>query len=328
MLLLLQPLYGKLLSEQFDAVESLQVEYVEEEGFRVVCKKEGGLQAGKDVWLIDHMWTTTADKARQQLHDIDGLVDRLWGLADMDRRLEEERVEKRKQKQQAKAAAPAEAAPAPASGAAASASAAAAAAPSLELDEDSLSAIMSEASVSRERAVEAYTVNKGDLIQSITWCGGESERESQMKGAMMQMAEAQAAAEGHGDAAAAEDDDDDEPFDSSSLSLAEKANLLWPMLFRAGLVGSYFTTVLNDVSSASLSAEGAVQATLFVNDEIGSAVGQASHVANANALMAPLVCVTLGGVAFSLLWLTQDVKEGDDILIPKRPTIRVPGVPA
>jgi hypothetical protein len=208
----------------------------------------------------------------------------------------------------------------------------------LDLDEDSLCAIMSEAHVSRSRAEEAYVANKGDLIASITWCAGDSEREKAMKEHMTQIAEQQAAAQGHGAGAAeaAEDDENDAaaddwvPFDSSSLSLEAKASLLWPSLFRLGLVGSYFTTILNDVSSATLNASpSSVQTALFVNDEIGSAVQQVPEGSGkVNAIMAPLVCVTLGGVAFSLLWLTKDVEEGEEIFIATRPPIRLPGVPA
>jgi hypothetical protein len=65
---LINVLYAKLLAEQFDAAEAFEVQYVEgeededeevdedeERGFRLVCKKEEGLKAGKDVWLIDHV---------------------------------------------------------------------------------------------------------------------------------------------------------------------------------------------------------------------------------------------------------------------------------
>jgi len=319
------------------------------------------------------MWTTTPETALTQLKTIDGLVDRLWALADMDWRLEQQRrarqkariaarEEKRKKAAEAKAgvreedgAAPTPtvdaSVPIPAAGSAAAAaaapSAAASAPSSLDLDEDSLCAIMSEAHVSRSRAEEAYIANKGDLIASITWCAGDSEREKAMKEHMTQIAEQQAAEQGHGGddkagegagagaTAEAEDDENDAaaddwvPFDSSSLTLEAKASLLWPSLFRLGLVGSYFTTILNDVSSATLNASpSSVQTALFVNDEIGSAVQQVPEGSGkVNAVMAPLVCVTLGGVAFSLLWLTKDVEEGEEIFIATRPPIRLPGVP-
>ena len=180
---------------------------------------------------------------------------------------------------------------------------------------------MSEAHVSRDRALEAFTSCRGDLIQSIVWCAGESEQEKSMKAAMEQMAESQAEAQV---AEAAEEEDT--PFDSSSLSVSQKAELLWPWLFRAGLVGSYFTTLQNDVSSSSLKSED-VQSTLYVNDEVGSAVAQAYDANNANAVMSPLVAVTLGGIGFSLLWTTKDINEGDELLIPRRPPIRLAGVP-
>ena len=35
--------------------EDEEVDEDEERGFRLVCKKEEGLKAGKDVWLIDHV---------------------------------------------------------------------------------------------------------------------------------------------------------------------------------------------------------------------------------------------------------------------------------
>jgi len=262
------------------------------------------------------MWTTSPDKAMNELKTIDGLVDRLWALADMDFRMEQEHQERKAAREKARASAGSagEAAPAPAAAAAESAP--------VELDEDSVSAIMSQAHVSRERAEEAYRANRGDLIAAITWCAGDSEREAQLKEQMTQMAEQQAAAQGHG----APVDSDDELFESSSLSTEQKADLLWPALFRYSLVGSYFTTLLNGVSSSELTSE-QVQTVLYVNDEVGSAFGQTSESNNTNAVMAPLVCVTLGGVAFSLLWLTKDVNEGDEIVIQRRPVIRLPGVP-
>lgn len=315
---LMHTVYSKLLASQFDALDSFEVQYVEDEGFQMVAKRD--LEAGKDVWILDHLWTTTATQAPKQLREIDGLIDRLWTIADMDFRLELERQARVARVTEAQAAA-ATAAPV----AAASSAPVTAAAP-VEIDEDSLCAIMSEASVSRDRALEAYTANKGDLISSITWLAGESERETQMKASMMAMAEAQAAAQGIGAPAPVLAPEDAQPFDSSTLSRDAKADLLWTHLFKAGLVGSYFTTLANDVSPSALRNED-VQSTLFVNDEVGSAVGQANDAANANATMAPLVAVTLGGVGFSLLWLTKDVKEGDEILIPKRPAIRLPGVP-
>lgn len=300
---LMNVIYQKLLNEQFDALDSFQVELVEEEGFRVVVTKEGGLKAGKDVWIMDHLWTTSLTEGPKQLKEIDGLVDRLWTLADMDRHLEEERAE-------AIANAPATAE-----------SAAPAAAAPVDLDEETLSAIMSEASVSRDRAIEAYRTNAGDLIQSIVWCGGESEREKATKAQMERMCEEQAAAQlATSNPAAAL------PEDLSTLTLEQRVPLLWEGLFKHGLVGSYFTTTQNDVSSSSLKQED-VQTTIYVNDEIGSAFGQANDPANANATMAPLICVTLGGVAFTLLWLTQDLAEGDEVLIPRRPNIRLPGAP-
>jgi NACalpha-BTF3-like transcription factor len=308
---LTKQVYNKFLHEQFDAVEAFQVELVEDEGFRVVVKQEGGLKAGRDVWILDHLWTTTLTQGPKQLNEIEGLVDRLWTLADMDGHLEEQRAERAANQ------------PAAATPAASTAAATSSAAKPVELDEDALSAIMSEASVSREAAISAYRETGGDLIAAIVALGGESEREKATKAQMEQtlaaQAEQQLAAQGT-------NANDGLPEDLSELTLEQRIPLLWEGLFRYGLVGSYFTTIQNDVSQSSLKQED-VQTTIYVNDEIGSAFGQANDEANAKAVQAPLVCVTLGGVGFTLLWLTADVEEGEEVLIRARPPIRIPGVP-
>jgi hypothetical protein len=252
------------------------------------------------VWILDHLWTTSLAQGAAQLQQIDGLVDRLWTLMDMDRRLAEKR---------------AEAAAGAASGTGAPAATVAGAdAPLVDVDESILSAIMSEASVSRERALESYQSNRGDLIASIISLGGQSEQEIQTQAAMEQIVASQVPAQEEAPAAVA------------PLTHEERVALVWSGLFEYGFVGSYFTTLQNDVSSSTLAAEN-VQTTIYVNDEFGSAVGQANDTANANAKMEPLVCVTLGGVGFSLMWLTKDLEEGDEVLITRRPAIRLAGVP-
>lgn len=303
---LLPIVYTKLLNQTFDILDSFEVQLVEEEGFRVVVSKEGGLKAGEDVWLIDHLWTTTIDHAQEQLKKVDGLADRLWILANMDIHLENERRE-----------AAANAPPAPAAPIAASARPAPV---EVELDEDALAAIMAQASVSRDRAVEAYRTNGGDLIQSVVWLGGESEFEKETKAKMEAICEAQMAAQQPADAASSL------PQDPSTLTLEQKVPLLWEGLFKYGLVGSYFVTSASNISASALKAED-VESVLYVNDEAGSAVAQAPTADAANAEMQPLICVTLNGAAFSLLWLTKDVAEGEEILIPRRPNIQLPGAP-
>jgi hypothetical protein len=105
----------------------------------------------------------------------------------MDRRIQEEREEK--------AAAAAAANPAAAAAPAAPAAAPAAASVSVEEpDERALSALMSAASVSRDRAVEAYRANKGDLIASVVWCSGrrhDQRAERKMQAALEERVELQ-----------------------------------------------------------------------------------------------------------------------------------------
>jgi hypothetical protein len=286
--------YAKFLAERFDALESMQVELVEEEGFRVVSTQN--LDAGKDVWILDHLWTTTLKTGLEQLRTIEGLVDRLWTLADMDRRLKEEREEAIHERNEAATLA---AAAATTSGA--GAGGAASASPEVELDEGILATIMSEGHVSRARAIEAYKANKGDLINSITWLAGPSEDEVRMNRQVEEMVAAQGGA-----GSISPDKEAGLPPDPDTLSDEEKIPILWEGLFKYGLVGSYFTTLATDVTQASLKPED-VQTTIYVNDEIGSAVGQANDANNANAIQAPLCVVTLGGVGFSLMWMTKDV---------------------
>merc|ERR1712000_502934 len=72
-------LFIKLKAQIFDAADTFEFEYdpntttgVE---YRVVTKK--ALQPLSDVFLIDHAWTTTADKAREQLRTIPHLLQRM-----------------------------------------------------------------------------------------------------------------------------------------------------------------------------------------------------------------------------------------------------------
>ena len=306
---LMRQVYHKLLNQQFDASENFEVQLVEGEGYRVVVSKEGGLKAGQDVFLFDHMWTTTMKEGPKQLKEIDGLVDRLWTLANMDGHLEAEREERN----QAAAAATTQenASPFPA---------AASSAP-VELDEDTLSAIMSGASVSRDRAIEAYRSNAGDLIASIVACAPESETEAAVK---KQMEATLATQDPANDTAALPNGR--LPDDLSTLTLEQRIPLVWEGLFKHHLVGSYFTTRKVDVSASSLTQDD-VEHSLFVNDEIGSAIAMVRDPVNANAEMKTLICVTLDGVGFSLLWLTKDLAQGEEVLITQRAEIRLPGVP-
>lgn len=81
-----QRLFIKLKAQIFDAADTFEFEYdpntttgVE---YRVVTKK--ALQPLSDVFLIDHAWTTTADKAREQLRTIPHLLQRMARLTGVD----------------------------------------------------------------------------------------------------------------------------------------------------------------------------------------------------------------------------------------------------
>jgi hypothetical protein len=68
-------LHHKISREQFDAADSFRVEYVEADlddadgGFRLVVEPASGLPAEGDVWLVEHMWTTTEALARPMLKE-------------------------------------------------------------------------------------------------------------------------------------------------------------------------------------------------------------------------------------------------------------------
>jgi len=322
--------YGKLVAEAFDALESFQIEYVEDEGYQVTVKKEGGLKAGQDVWLLDHAWTTTLDQGPKQLREIDGLLDRLWEICDIDRRLQQGEAEAKHARKLMGTAAPRQQQAPSTDNAAVSTAAseadAASAASDVSIDEDHLRAIMSEAHVPRERAIEAYKATKGDLVQAILWCAGESEEEKELNARMEAMLEQQQRQQQQEAAQPSDESAPAGPVDPASLTFDQKVELLWAALFRHHLIGSYFTTVAKDVSAKQLKAED-VQTSLYVNEEVGTAIGQTRELANTNARLSSLVVVTLGGVAFSLLWLTQDVGEEEEVVIPMRPTVRIPGVP-
>jgi len=83
-----EKLFGGEEGPVYDAEQVFALQYVENEGFRLVANQD--LKKESDVYLVDHFWTTTAEYARTQLKHIEGLLDRVWRIADCERRLKEE----------------------------------------------------------------------------------------------------------------------------------------------------------------------------------------------------------------------------------------------
>ena len=81
-------------------------------------------------------------------------------------------------------------------------------------------------------------------------------------------------------------------------------------------VGCYYTTKPRDEHRALTAAD--VTAHLYVNDDAGSAVMEAT---SPNAQLMPLMCVTLNS-GLSVLWLTRDLDQGEEVFKPIRPAVR------
>ena len=94
-------LYHKLYNEQYDTGQSFVIaqhddsqhdddggdDHDGEVGYHLVVAAEGGLRAGEDVWILEHAFTAPDKEAVQLLNAQPALVDRLWDMMDMDKRI-------------------------------------------------------------------------------------------------------------------------------------------------------------------------------------------------------------------------------------------------
>lgn len=95
-------LYHKIYTEQFDLPNTFTVAQSDEqgeEGYHLITEREEGVKASEEVWIIEHAWEVKEEDAIPSLMRTAGLVERLWELMDMDRRVEhreEEEVERQR----------------------------------------------------------------------------------------------------------------------------------------------------------------------------------------------------------------------------------------
>ena len=74
-------------ASSYDITNNVELQYVEDEGRQVVATKT--LNAAADVWLLDHAWTTSCNGGNAnlpiaQLCEVEGLLDRMWAICDME----------------------------------------------------------------------------------------------------------------------------------------------------------------------------------------------------------------------------------------------------
>ena len=79
-------LQRKLSAQTFDAGEHLMMDWGEEAGWQVFVADPAGLRAADPnaVFLVDHAWSYTRQTAREALLTVEGLLERVIGLLDMD----------------------------------------------------------------------------------------------------------------------------------------------------------------------------------------------------------------------------------------------------
>ena len=330
--------YRKIYTETDDAADAFVIaqEETEEEdddsdteaaaGFHLVVQREEGLRAAEDVWVLQHALSAKEQDAVQQLTREPALVDRLWALMDLDTRLrreereaerrklaevearqrredrketddaEEERrmkeAEEEKQRDRDRRLQQAEAERAAAAD---------------YSDDESIAVLMTQTGASREQAVQALSNSSGDVIEAINALNLSEHAD----------VAAQPRTVAASSASSSSSSSSSRPLSLSSLSDDERrAKTVWDALFRYDYVHVFYTAEPRE-ERRELRAED-VQAVLYCNDEVGSAVAAGP---SPNAELRPLYCVTLN-TAVSLLWLTRDAEQGTELSRPVRPQLR------
>ena len=317
------PLYHKLYTEQFDALDTFAVAQSEEdgdEGFHLVVEADLGVKAQADVFIFEHAWDVKADDAVQQLLRTPALVDRLYELMDLDRRLQHEaaltqarqeaEVEARRRQEDRKEPDDVEAERRLKEAAdekqrdrdRREAGEGEAEGEEQWVDEDALSAVMTQTSASREAAAQALKSSRGDLIDAIN---------------SLSLTDSPPPPSSTPSAPTPSPSAAPPSVDVSSLSDEERrAKEVWDGMFRYGYVRQFYTTVPRDDGRPLTAAD--VTTMLYVEDEVASAVVAAEE---PNARIHSLYCVTLN-TPFSVMWITSDLEQGDEVIRSLRPLLK------
>ena len=313
-------LYAKIYREQFDALDTFAVARSDEEGqegFFLIAEPEEGVNAGEDVWIFEQAWQVPEADAVAQLRRTPALVDRLWALMDLDRRVpreeaeeearkraeveeqrrredrkEDEREEAERQLREAEEQKQRERTRA------------------LEeedwANDEAVGVVIAQTQSSRDAAVRALQTCRGDLVDAInciTNAGAAAPPTPSSSSPSTLSAVSPCAA----------------PLDPSSLSDDERrAQRVWDALFTYRYIHSFYTTQPREERRPLTAAD--VTTWLYVEDEVGSAVTAGPE---PTARVCALMCVTLN-TSFSVMWLTAHLDQGDEVVrrVRARPALR------
>ena len=313
--------YHKLYTERYDALDSFAVARSDDDGdvgFHLLVEREEGVKAAADVWIFDHAWEAKEQDAVQSLIRTPGLVDRLWALMDMDRRreLEEDEEDERKARE-AEEALRRDDRKEPDSAEAERALKAAEDEKQRERErrqgeeqgeeewanDDAVALVRAQTSASHERAVQALTDCRGDVIDAINMATAQPSSTPSPPSSLPSSSASPPVSETFVDEAALSDDE-------------RRARQVWDALFRYRYAQSFYTTTAREDGRPLTAAD--IATTLYVEDEVGSAITAGPE---PNARVSNLMCVTLNA-AFSLLWLTAELECGDEVVRPLRPALK------
>lgn len=128
-----EKLYKKLKNQDFNSGELFEIKYDEEKKERILYLKEGCcLEAGSDIFLVDHSWTTHPENASGELLNTSGLLKRMEALFNINYNEEEDVND-----------------------------------PEKELKEEFIKLVMEQASVNEEKAKDALERHNYEVINAI-----------------------------------------------------------------------------------------------------------------------------------------------------------------
>ena len=369
-------LYHKIYNETFDAGSTFVIAQHEDErdgeedeedeeeededvGFHLVVAAEGGVKAGEEVWILEHAFSAPDKEAVQQLNAQPALVDRLWDMLDMDKRvrreeLAEDRRKKREREEQQRREDRKESEDAVEERRLKEAEEEKERERERQLaqeqwtNDESVACVMSQAQATREQATQALIHSRGDLIDAInavntnksTDAAPSSSSTSSSSIPTSSSTPSTAATPSIASASSIDLFSLTEPerrakrvYDAlftykyastqhtlpSILTSSDKQALTRCVVCAAlccRYIGCYYTTKPRDERRALTAAD--VTAHLYVNEEAGSAVVEAH---NPTAQLCSFMCVTLN-TGLSVLWLTRDLDQGEEVIRPVRPTVR------
>ncbi len=301
------PVFLKTHGERFDAGEVFQLAPAGEAGsadsngvraYRLVAVRDID-EPEQDVWVIDHAWTTTRDRASAQLMEHAPLVERLHNMLASTESGDEDQEQVEEESKNA--------------------------APTSEPSEDMVQLLMEQTGAPHELALATLRDTDSDLISAVEKLTGsfDEEKESPIDaagselGGRTTMADIERAMAAH----CQMDEVDEESLEKMRARVI--ANLFSdPRGIAAdGLAHCYFLQLGDSSSSENASASAATpEQVWYVMDEVGSAVQIGDKADDGsertpNARLAPLICATMGGQAFSLLWLTRPIKAGESVVV-------------